>query len=173
MGKRTYQNPPSPLPENEIKGKKARIKTAKGDIVVELYESAPLASSNFLFLAREKFYDGLTFHRVIKGFMVQGGDPTGSGSGGPGYNFVDEIDPNSPIYQTGYKRGVVAMANAGPNTNGSQFFIMQQDNNLPPNYTIFGKVLSGIEVIDELTNSQTDPNDKPTQPIVMDKVTVE
>lgn len=143
MGNKTYQSPPSPLPENEIKGKKVRIKTVKGDIVIELFESAPSASSNFLFLTREKFYDGLTFHRREEGFVIQGGDPIGNGTGGPGYKFNDE-----PI-TLNYERGTVAMANAGPNTNGSQFFIMLADApSLPKNYTIFGKVISGIEVVD-------------------------
>ena len=108
-------------------------------------KATPLASSNFIFLAKEKFYDGLTFHRREEGFVIQGGDPLGNGTGGPGYAFADE-----PV--TGdYLRGVVAMANAGPNTNGSQFFIMLADHpELPKNYTIFGKVREGMEVVDEI-----------------------
>lgn len=141
--KKAYLSPPSPLLENEIKGKKVRIKTAKGEIEIELFESAPLASSNFIFLTREKFYDGLTFHRREEGFVIQGGDPIGNGTGGPGYKFNDE-----PI-TLDYERGTVAMANAGPNTNGSQFFIMlAAAPSLPKNYTIFGKVISGMEVVD-------------------------
>lgn len=145
LGKKAYPNPPSPLPESEIENKRALIETDKGRFIIELSPSAPLASSNFIFLTNEKFYDGLTFHRREEGFVIQGGDPLENGTGGPGYTFADE-----PV--TGdYQRGVVAMANAGPNTNGSQFFIMLKDYpQLPKNYTIFGKVLDGLEVIDEI-----------------------
>lgn len=161
------------LTKAEITGKKVHIKTSMGDIVFELFDDAPVTSSNFLSLVNKKFYDGVIFHRVIKGFMIQGGDPTGTGTGGPGYSFGDELDPSSVSYQKGYIRGVVAMANAGPNTNGSQFFIMHQNYQLPHNYTIFGQVTSGIEVVDAIAESQVDGNDKPVQPIVMEKVTVE
>lgn len=171
--KKTYSNPPPVLSVGEIKGKKARISTNKGDIVFELLGDSPMASSNFIFLVKEKFYDGTIFHRVIKGFMLQGGDQEGSGRGGPGYSFDDELDPETVSYKGGYMRGVVAMANAGPNTNGSQFFIMHQNYNLPHSYTIFGNVLSGLEVIDAIANSETDENDKPIQPVVMEKVTIE
>lgn len=155
------------LKKEEISAKKVRISTRKGDIVFDLLNDSPLASSNFISLVNKNFYDGLTFHRVIRGFMIQGGDPKGSGAGGPGYQFPDE-----PVRQP-YTRGIVAMANAGPNTNGSQFFIMHQDYNLPPNYTIFGKVVSGIEAVDEIVNSEVDENDKPLESIVMNKVTLE
>lgn len=161
------------LTKDQIDGKKIKITTNKGDIVIELFGDAPIASSNFLSLANKKFYDGLIFHRVIKGFMIQGGDPNGTGTGGPGYQFQDELDPASASYQKGYDRGIVAMANAGPNTNGSQFFIMHQNYQLPHSYTIFGQVLSGIDVVDTIANSEVDGNDKPTQQIKMEKVVVE
>ncbi len=104
--------------------------------------------------------------------MIQGGDPNGNGTGGPGYKFADELDPNTPSYKVGYKKGVVAMANAGPDTNGSQFFIMHADYPLPNAYTIFGKVVEGQDVVDKIANVQTGANDKPVQPVVMSKVTV-
>ena len=145
LGKKTYPNPPSALPKSEIENKKAVIETDKGQFTIELSPDAPLASSNFIFLANEKFYDGLIFHRREEGFVIQGGDPIGNGTGGPGYAFADE-----PVTED-YLRGVVAMANAGPNTNGSQFFIMLEDHpELPKNYTIFGKVIRGLEVIDQI-----------------------
>ena len=145
LGKKIYPNPPSPLPQSEIEGKKAVIETEKGQIIIELSKDAPLTSSNFIFLAQEKFYDGLAFHRREERFVIQGGDPTGNGTGGPGYTFADE-----PVFGD-YLRGVVAMANAGPNTNGSQFFIMLKDHpELPKNYTIFGKVIEGMDVVDKI-----------------------
>lgn len=144
--KKIYPNPPSPLSKSEIENKKAVIETDKGRIIIELSKDAPLASSNFIFLAKEKFYDGLTFHRREEGFVIQGGDPLGNGKGGPGYAFADE-----PVLGN-YDRGVVAMANAGPNTNGSQFFIMLTNHpELPKNYTIFGKIIKGMEIVDKIT----------------------
>lgn len=132
------------LPE-DLKNKSAVIETNKGLIELEIYPEATKAASNFIFLANDGFYDGLTFHRVEPGFVVQGGDPLDNGRGGPGYKFEDE-----PITKS-YNRGIVAMANSGPNTNGSQFFIMLADNHgLPPKYTIFGKVISGMEVVDKI-----------------------
>ena len=157
LGKKMYPNPPSPLPKSEIENKKAVIETEKGQIIIELSKDTPLASSNFIFLTQEKFYDSLTFHRREEGFVIQGGDPRGDGTGGPGYAFADE-----PVIGD-YLRGVVAMANAGPNTNGSQFFIMLKDHpELPKNYTIFGKVVEGMETVDKIT-----PGD------VVKKVTIE
>lgn len=142
---KTYTQPPAALARDQISGKKVRIKTVKGDIVFELYDDAPRAASNFIFLTNEKFYDGLTFHRREEGFVIQGGDPNGNGTGGPGYKFADE-----PVTRN-YQRGIVAMANAGPNTNGSQFFIMLADApTLPKNYTIFGKVVSVMDVVDKI-----------------------
>ena len=142
--KKSYAKAPAALPKDQITGKMARIKTAYGDIVFELFDDAPITSANFIFLAKDKFYDGLTFHRREKGFVIQGGDPNGNGTGGPGYKFVDE-----PVTRE-YDRGIVAMANAGPNTNGSQFFIMLANNPLPKQYTIFGKVISGLDVVDKI-----------------------
>jgi len=113
---------------------------------------------------------------VIKNFMIQGGDPTGTGRGGEsawGARFNDEIDAKSPVYQRGYKAGTVAMANAGPNTNGSQFFIMHVDYPLPPSYTIFGKVIEGQDVVNAIATSQTGPNDRPVSEVKMEKVTIE
>ncbi len=150
------------------------LKTNFGEIQFETYDAdAPKTVNNFIMLAEKGFYDNLVFHRVIKGFMIQGGDPKGNGSGGPGYTFVDELNLNTESYKAGYKKGIVAMANAGPNTNGSQFFIMLQDYPLPNNYTIFGKVIKGQEVVDEIGNTQTGVNDKPVKPVIMEKVTVE
>jgi len=119
------------------------IKTNKGDIHLQLNPAeAPQTVNNFVALARDGYYDGVTFHRVVPGFVIQGGDPTGTGSGGPGYKFNDE-----PVKRP-YKAGTVAMANAGPNTNGSQFFICLEDQaGLPPNYTIFGDTVSGMDVV--------------------------
>lgn len=133
------------LSPDQIKGKKVLIKTAKGDILIELFEDAPLASSNFISLIGKGFYNGLTFHRREEGFVIQGGDPIGNGTGGPEYRFADEKVTRD------YKKGTVAMANAGPNTNGSQFFIMLEDApSLPKNYTIFGQVIKGQEVVDKI-----------------------
>jgi len=149
---------PGVLPDSELKDKKIVIQTAKGDIEFEILPDAPKAASNFIFLTKQGFYDGLIFHRVEPGFVVQGGDPNGNGTGGPGYKFEDESVKRS------YTKGIVAMANAGPNTNGSQFFIMLADhiNDLPPSYTIFGKVIKGQEVVDKIVVGDA-----------MEKVTVE
>jgi len=133
---------PGVLPASEIAGKQVRLATKKGEIVFKLYEGeAPKTVSNFVYLANGGFYDGLTFHRVEPSFVIQGGDPSGNGTGGPGYRFEDE-----PVKRQ-YTAGIVAMANAGPDTNGSQFFIMLEDNPLPPNYTIFGEVTKGMDVV--------------------------
>lgn len=149
------------------------IETNKGTIVFETYDAdAPKTVQNFITLAEKGFYNNLIFHRVIKDFMIQGGDPTGTGAGGPGYKFEDELNPATPSYKAGYARGVVAMANAGPNTNGSQFFIMHKDVSLPHSYSIFGKVISGLDIVDAIATSQTDAGDRPVSDIVMKKVTV-
>ena len=149
------------------------IKTDMGEIRFATYDAdAPKTVNNFITLAQKGFYDRVIFHRVIDGFMIQGGDPTGTGSGGPGYAFEDELNPQTDSYKEGYKKGVVAMANSGPNTNGSQFFIMVADYPLPNKYTIFGRVISGQEVADAIAKSKTDPSDRPLSPIVMEKVTV-
>jgi cyclophilin family peptidyl-prolyl cis-trans isomerase len=155
----------------------AAIQTNHGTIRIELLESdAPKTTENFITLAERGYYDGVIFHRVIKGFMIQGGDPTGTGRGGEsawGGRFNDEIDSSSAIYQRGYKKGTVAMANAGPNTNGSQFFIMHADYPLPPSYTIFGRVTDGLEVVDAIATTQTDRNDRPASEVKIDSVTIE
>lgn len=152
---------------------KVNIKTNKGNIVVQLHsEDAPKTVENFLTLVGKGFYDGVIFHRVIKGFMIQGGDPTGTGRGGPGYKFADELNPETPSYKRGYARGTLAMANAGPDTNGSQFFIMHVDYPLPHAYTIFGSVEQGIEVVDTIASGAVDADDRPLEDVVMEKVEV-
>jgi peptidylprolyl isomerase len=134
----------------------------------ELYaKDAPNTVNNFLFLAGEGFYDGVIFHRIIKGFMVQTGDPTGTGRGGPGYKFRDEVEGAGT-----YERGVVAMANAGPNTNGSQFFICLEKVGLPHAYTIFGEVTDGMEAVDAIAALPT-KGEKPTQDAVINSIQVE
>ena len=155
----------------------AVIETNKGTIRFELLESdAPRTTENFISLAERGYYNGVIFHRVIKGFMIQGGDPTGTGRGGEaagGGRFDDEINTQSEVYKRGYKAGTVAMANAGPNTNGSQFFIMHADYPLPPLYTIFGRVTQGQDVVNDIATSATDRNDKPVQEVTMKSVTIE
>jgi cyclophilin family peptidyl-prolyl cis-trans isomerase len=155
----------------------ARIETNLGTIRFELLEDeSPKTAENFRLLAEAGKYDGVIFHRVIKGFMIQGGDPTGTGRGGQsawGGRFDDEINPRSELYRGPYTKGTVAMANAGPNTNGSQFFIMHADYPLPPNYTKFGRVVEGQEIVDRIATTQTDRGDRPTTDVVMEKVTIE
>ena len=155
----------------------ATIETNHGTIRFELLEEdAPKTTENFRLLAERGFYDGVIFHRVIKGFMIQGGDPTGTGRGGAsawGGRFDDEINRSSPLYQGAYSKGTVAMANAGPNTNGSQFFIMHVDYPLPPSYTKFGRVVEGQDVVDKIATTPTRPGDRPVADVVMKKVTVE
>ena len=162
-------------------GMHGTIETDKGAIEIEFFTAdAPKAVENFRLLAEHGYYDGLTFHRIVKGFMIQGGDPAGDGSGGQsawGEPFADEIDPASALYQGGYRRGLVAMANAGPNTNGSQFFILHQDYPLPPNYVIFARVTAGMEVVDAIANTPTAPGadgamSRPLSPPVIRKVTI-
>ncbi len=163
----------------------AILNTSKGEITIEfLREDAPKTVENFVKLAESHFYDGIKFHRVIKDFMIQTGDPLTKdeakmplwGTGGPGYKFADEINSKSTLYTTiGYKKGIVAMANSGPNTNGSQFFIMHQDVPLPPAYTIFGKVVSGQDVVDKIANVKTvNPgvNDRPVDPVIINSITL-
>lgn len=155
----------------------AVIETNKGTIKFELLEAdAPKTTENFRLLAEKNYYDGVIFHRVIKNFMIQGGDPLGMGYGGEsawGGKFDDEINRSSELYAGKYEKGTVAMANAGPNTNGSQFFIMHIDYPLPPSYTKFGRVIEGQDVIDSIANVDTNASDKPLEPIVMNKVTIE
>ena len=149
----------------------ATIETSEGDLTADLYvKDAPKTVNNFVFLAREHFYDGLTFHRVIPGFVVQGGDPQGNGSGGPGYKFADEL-PKAGAY----KVGSLAMANSGPNTNGSQFFICTDDltGRLPKNYTLFGVVTKGLDIVDRIVSAPRDGRDLPHEPVAMTSVTIE
>ena len=147
----------------------ATLHTNHGAIEVELYpDDAPKTVDNFVKLARDGFYDGLIFHRVIPDFMIQGGDPTGTGRGGPGYTFEDE--PNSHRVA----RGALAMANAGPNTNGSQFFIVTADECpwLDGKHTVFGRVTSGLEVADTISELATDASDKPREDAVIERVEI-
>lgn len=163
-------------PEMEIDTAKkytAEIVTSAGAMKVELFASEnPVTVNNFVFLSKQGFYDGTRFHRIIKGFMIQGGDPGGDGTGGPGYKFDDE-----PITRE-YERGIVAMANSGANTNGSQFFIMHQAVPLQKNYVIFGKVIEGLGVLDALaetpvrTNAQREAS-VPTKDVIVKSVTIE
>ena len=152
-------NPKVPAGTKSSGGLHGVIETDKGAIEIEFFPSdAPKAVENFRLLAEHGYYDGLTFHRIIEGFMIQGGDPSGDGTGGEsawGGTFEDEIKPDSPLYRDGYRRGLIAMANAGPNTNGSQFFIMHQDYPLPPNYVVFARVTKGIETVDALADTPT------------------
>src|SRR3954447_24205165 len=145
----------------------ATLHTNKGAIAIELFDDdAPKTVENFKKLARDGFYDGVIFHRVIKDFMVQGGDPTGTGSGGPGYTFEDEINDNKVV------RGALAMANAGPNTNGSQFFIVTTGAApwLDGKHTVFGRIVSGMEAVDSIEAADTDGRDKPKQDAVIESV---
>ena len=155
----------------------AVLETNKGTIKFELLEEdAPKTTENFRLLAEKGYYDGVIFHRVIENFMIQGGDPLGEGYGGEsawGGKFDDEIDKSSNLYQGAYNKGTVAMANSGPNTNGSQFLIMHIDYPLPPSYTKFGKVIEGQDVIDEIATVETNSRDKPIESVVMEKVYIE
>ena len=145
----------------------AVLHTNQGDITVELFdEDAPKTVENFKKLALDKFYEGVIFHRVIKDFMIQGGDPTGTGRGGPGYTFEDEFNDHKIV------RGALAMANAGPNTNGSQFFIVTTDAApwLDGKHTVFGRVVDGMDVVDKIEGSETDHNDRPKNDAVIERV---
>jgi len=169
--RKTYDRPPE-MKLDPAKQYAATIETSKGTIRVDLAaKEAPKTVNSFVFLAREGFYDGVTFHRVIPGFMIQGGDPTGTGAGGPGYEFENENRQSTQ----GFGPGTLAMANAGPNTNGSQFFITQGPNAAhlqPAAYTIFGKVTAGQEVVDAIANAPARQT-RPVEPITITKVTVE
>jgi cyclophilin family peptidyl-prolyl cis-trans isomerase len=146
----------------------AVLHTSEGDVTVEFYTpEAPQTVNNFVFLAKDGFYDGVIFHRVIPGFMVQGGDPTGTGTGGPGYQFRDETHA-----KTSYSRGTLAMANSGPHTNGSQFFIMHADYPLPNQYSIFGEVTDGLEVVDSIAGAPTGSQDRPSDPVTINSVDI-
>ena len=150
----------------------AILKTNKGDITIALTaDKTPITVNNFVTLAKKNFYNNTIFHRVIENFMIQGGDPTGTGSGGPGYRFDDEA------FEGAYTKGTVAMANAGPNTNGSQFFIMHGDVALPKNYVIFGKVTEGLDVVDQIATAPVTMNaggevSKPVTPVKIESVEI-
>jgi cyclophilin family peptidyl-prolyl cis-trans isomerase len=174
-------NPKVPAGAKSSGGTSAVIETDKGPIHVAFFvNESPRAVENFRLLAEHRYYDGLTFHRIVRGFMIQGGDPLGNGTGGEsawGGTFPDDIAPDSPLYRTGYRRGIVAMANAGPNTNGSQFFILHQDYPLPPNYVIFAHVTSGMDVVDALAGVPTTMDaggemSQPRTPPVIKTVTI-
>ena len=166
MSEKVYLSPPEIIIETD-KLYKAIINTNLGKIEIELFnDTAPNTVNNFIFLSKDNYYDNVIFHRVISGFMIQGGDPSGTGHGEmgkhPGYNFNDEL--NNPRK---YSKGIVAMANAGPNTNGSQFFIMHEDYPLEYQYTIFGNVINGIDVVDIIASTETDASDRPISDITI------
>lgn len=166
-----WTSPPA-MQLEDGKDYQAILHTNKGDMTIDLLEGeAPKTVNNFVFLAGQGFYTNVPFHRVIKGFMIQTGDPTGTGAGGPGYRFADE-----PVTRD-YVRGTVAMANAGPNTNGSQFFIMHQDNPLPKNYTIFGELIDGDATLDAIATAPVGPSrsgeaSAPKEPLVLESVEI-
>ena len=147
--------------------RQATLHTSEGAIELELYPNeAPKTVENFVKLARDGFYDGVIFHRVIPDFMIQGGDPTGTGTGGPGYEFEDEFNEHRVV------RGALAMANAGPNTNGSQFFIVTAEATpwLDGKHTVFGNVTSGMDVVDRISAAERDHNDRPASPVAIERV---
>ena len=166
---KTFSSPP----EMEIDPSKryvAEMETSMGSMTIELDPiAAPKTVNNFVFLARQGFYDGVIFHRVIQGFVLQGGDPEGTGRGGPGYRFEDEL-PKAGRYEV----GSLAMANAGPNTNGSQFFVISGPSGvrLPPQYSLFGKVVKGLDVVDAIEKVPTGPGDRPKEDVVINSVTI-
>jgi cyclophilin family peptidyl-prolyl cis-trans isomerase len=168
---KTYTQPHE-MTINNSKSYTAIIKTSLGDMKVEFFTNdAPMTVNNFINLAQDGYYDGVIFHRVISDFMIQGGDPSGTGHGDygkyPGYQFQDELNNQIP-----YSKGILAMANSGPNTNGSQFFIMHVDYPLPYNYTIFGKVVEGLDVIDIIATVETGAGDKPTSDVIIETVEI-
>jgi len=170
MSPKQYSRFPGVLPEAERTNKKAKFETDRGSFTVQLFgDKTPKTVSSFIFLVKEGFYNNLTFHRVIAGFMIQGGDPVGNGTGGPGYKFEDEFDPSL----TFNKPGLLAMANSGPNTNGSQFFITAAPtphlNNL---HTIFGGVVEGYDAVEQISKIQTGASDKPLESVIIKKIEI-
>ena len=168
---KTYKNPPE-FSIDVNKTYTAEINTTSGLMTVELFtDIAPNTVNNFVSLSEDGYYNNIIFHRVIKDFMIQGGDPSGTGHGEmgkyPGYEFEDEL--NNPM---SYEKGILAMANRGPNTNGSQFFIMHSDYPLPYQYTIFGKVTQGLDVIDQIAIVETDTSDKPLSDVIINSITI-
>jgi peptidylprolyl isomerase len=167
--KQRFSSPP-PMGIDPNKRYTATMSTSLGEIVIALDAlKAPKTVNNFVFLALNHYYDGVIFHRIINGFMCQGGDPTGTGRGGPGYQFEDEL-PKPREYQI----GSVAMANAGPNTNGSQFFMVSGPSGvgLPPLYSLFGQIVKGLDVLDTMQRVKTGPNDRPLEDVVIHSVTI-
>ncbi len=151
---------------NKSKKYQATLSTTEGNIILELFaDKMPVTVNNFVSLAKKNFYNGTIFHRVIRGFMIQGGDPNGNGTGGPGYKFDDEP------FEGEYTRGILAMANAGPNTNGSQFFIMHKDTPLPKDYIIFGKVIEGMDVVDKIAEAPVD-GETPINPVTVQSIAI-
>tara|TARA_B100000524_G_scaffold345865_1_gene245137 strand:+ start:648 stop:1274 length:627 start_codon:yes stop_codon:yes gene_type:complete len=168
---KTYKNPPE-FSIDVNKSYSAEINTTSGLMTVELFtDIAPNTVNNFVALSEDGYYNNIIFHRVIKDFMIQGGDPSGTGHGEmgkyPGYEFGDELNNPMP-----YEKGILAMANRGPNTNGSQFFIMHSDYPLPYQYTIFGKVTQGLDVIDQIAMVETDASDKPLNDVIINSITI-
>ena len=152
------------------KGTKVKLETNYGNIIIQLYDDMPITAGNFEKLVSQGFYDGVIFHRVIEGFMIQGGDPKGTGIGGPGYTIKDEF-----THSGGNKniRGTLSMANAGPNTGGSQFFINLVNNNyLDGKHPTFGEVVKGMDVVDKIASVQTDTNNRPLKPVIIEKATI-
>jgi cyclophilin family peptidyl-prolyl cis-trans isomerase len=168
--KRQRFDEPLPMCIDPAKRYTAHVVTSLGDLTIALDAAgAPRTVNNFVVLSRYHYYDGIIFHRIIKGFMCQGGDPTGTGRGGPGYQFADELP------QPGrYEIGSVAMANAGPDTNGSQFFIVSGPSGagLPPKYSLFGKVVKGLDVVAQMEAVETDRSDRPKSDVVIESVTI-
>lgn len=166
-----YKAPPDMMVDTKKKYK-AELVTNNGKMTIELFvNETPTTVNNFVFLAKEGFYNGTVFHRIIRDFMIQGGDPKGDGTGGPGYTFPDEKITRD------YRRGIVAMANSGPNTNSSQFFIMHKDTNLPKNYVIFGQVVGGIEIVDKIAEVPTVDNglgekSKPVETVKIERIDI-
>jgi peptidylprolyl isomerase len=161
---------PPPMVIDPQKRYTALMETSMGDLTIALDPvAAPKTVNNFVFLSRYHYYDGIIFHRIIKGFVCQGGDPEGTGRGGPGYKFEDEL-PKPGRYEV----GSLAMANAGPNTNGSQFFLISGPSGvgLPPSYSLFGKVVKGLDVVDAMEKVPTVPGDRPVDDVVIKKVTI-
>lgn len=168
--RRTSFDSPPDMCIDPAKTYTAILDTSLGSITIALdAASAPNTVNNFVVLARYRYYEGIIFHRIINGFMCQGGDPTGTGRGGPGYKFADELPaPGS------YKIGSVAMANAGPNTNGSQFFLVSGPSGvgLPPHYSLFGQITEGLDVLDTMQNAATERGDRPTTDVVINSVSI-
>ena len=167
--RREFRQPP-PMCIDASKRYTATMETSMGTLTIALdAAAAPLTVNNFVVLSRYHYYDGVIFHRIINGFVCQGGDPTGTGRGGPGYRFADEL-PKPGRYEI----GSLAMANAGPNTNGSQFFLISGPNGagLPPQYSLFGKVVAGLDIVDAMQRVETDRNDRPLTDVTINSVTI-